>query len=266
MQSMTLDAIRHHAPSVFAERPRDTVSAKYRFFPTASVVEGLMGQGFLPVRAQQSMVRLSDRQDFARHMLRFRHTSMTDSAQGTDVPEIVLTNSHDGTSAYRISLGLYRVICTNGLVAQSANIEEVRVRHSGRGTLIDDVIEGSYRVIEQAPKLLEQVTNWKQLPLSPLEQSALAEAALGLRETTLTITPQSLLVPRRSADGRGDEVRDTWLTMNVVQENLMRGGATGHSQQGKRRRLRGIASVDTDTKINRALWVLTERLAALKAG
>ena len=54
MQTMTLDQIRRTAPSVFAEQPWHALSERYRFFPTVHVVEGLMQQGFLPVRAQQA--------------------------------------------------------------------------------------------------------------------------------------------------------------------------------------------------------------------
>jgi Domain of unknown function (DUF932) len=114
MRTMTLEQIRSVAPSVFAEQPWHTMSEKYRFFPTVHVVEGLMAQGFLPVRAQQSRSRIEGKGDFTKHLLRFRHASMTESARDTTVPEIVLINSHDGSSAYHFSLGLYRVICTNG--------------------------------------------------------------------------------------------------------------------------------------------------------
>src|SRR5215471_2690073 len=264
MRTMTLDQIRLAAPSVFATRPYDAMSARYRFFPTVHVVEGLMAQGFLPVRAQQSRSRIEGKGDFTKHLLRFRHASMTESARESTVPEIVLINSHDGTSAYHRSLGLYRVICTNGLVVKSAGIEDIRVRHSGRESLIQDVIEGSYRIIEEAPRALEQVEQWQHLQLSPPEQEVLAEAALELRDSSLEVQPRALLAPRRWEDGDPNRERDVWRTMNTVQENLMRGGVRGVNEQGQRRRLRGITSVDADTKLNRGLWVLTERMAALK--
>src|SRR3954454_8189462 len=167
MQALTLEQIRHAAPSVFADRPWDTMSAKYRFFPTAHVVEGLMQQGFLPVRAQQSRSRIEGKQDFTKHLLRFRHASMADSAVQSTVPEIVLVNSHDGSSSYTLSLGLYRVICLNGLVVKSAGLEDIRVRHSGRESLITEVIEGSYKIIDEAPRAPAQVEQWQHLHLSP---------------------------------------------------------------------------------------------------
>ena len=181
------------------------------------------------------------------------------------MPEIVLLNSHDGTSAYKLSLGLYRVICTNGLVVKSAGIDDISVRHSGRESLIQEVIEGSYRIIDEAPKALAQVEQWQHLQLSPPEQEVLAEAALEIRDSALAVQPRALLAPRRWEDGQADRPRDLWRTMNVTQENLMRGGVAGHNDQGQRRRLRGVKSVDAETRINRALWVLTERMAELKA-
>src|SRR6266567_4100046 len=244
MRTMSLEHIRVAAPSVFAERPWDTMSAQYRFFPTVHVVEGLMPQGFLPVRAQQSRTRIEGKGDFTKHLLRFRHVSQVDSVRNSVVPEIVLQNAHDGTSAYKLSLGLYRVICTNGLVVQSAGIEDIRVRHSGRESLITEVIEGSYRIIDEAPKALAQVEQWQHLQLSPPEQEVLAEAALELRDSTLEVQPRALLAPRRWEDGQADRPRDLWRTMNVTQENLMRGGVQGRNEQGQRRRLRGINSVD----------------------
>src|SRR5256712_6771167 len=265
MHTMSLNHIRVAAPSVFAERPWDTMSAKYRFFPTVHVVEGLMQQGFLPVRAQQSCTRIEGKGDFTKHLLRFRHASMADSAVQSTVPEIVLINSHAGSSAYHLSVGLYRLICTNGLVVKSAGIEDIRVRHSGRESLIQDVIEGSYRIIEEAPRALAQVEQWQHLQLSPPEQEVLAEAALELRDSALQVQPRALLAPRRWEDGQADRPRDLWRTMNVTQENLMRGGVQGRNEQGQRRRLRGVTSVDGDTRINKALWVLAERMAELKA-
>jgi len=87
------------------------MSEKYRFFETSHIVEALMQEGFAVVRAQQSRSRIEGKQDFTKHLLRFRHASMADSAVQSTVPEIVLVNSHDGSSSYTLSLGLYRVIC-----------------------------------------------------------------------------------------------------------------------------------------------------------
>src|SRR5207237_2748138 len=144
-------------------------------------------------------------------------------------------------------------------------IEDMRARDTGRASLNEEVIEGSYRIIDEAPKALAQVEQWQHLQLSPPEQEVLAEAALELRDSALEVQPRALLAPRRWEDGHADRPRDLWRTLNVTQENLMRGGVQGRNEQGQRRRLRGATSVDGDTRINQALWVLAERMAELKA-
>lgn len=261
--AMTIDQIQRVAPSVFAERPYQQMSDKYRFFPTSGVVSALMDNGFVPVRAFESNTRKEDKKGFVKHVVRFRHEDMMHAAiVGSEIPEIVLMNSHDGTSSYKLMCGIFRLVCSNGMVVKSASVDEVSVRHSGRDDLIGQVIEGSYRVIEEAPKAIAQVESWKAIDLKPEQQLALATAAIELRGTSLEVSPSELLRTRRYEDKK----TDLWTTMNRVQENLIRGGYQGrNTETGLRQRVRGVKSVDGDTKLNRALWVLTERMAQMAA-
>ena len=266
-QILTLDDIARKAPSVFAQQPYEKMSEKYRFFPTSEVVNGMIAAGFQPVHAQQSRCRIEGKSDFTKHLLRFRHTDlMKDIEVNQEVPEIVLLNSHDGTSSYQISLGLFRKVCSNGLMVSSGQIADVRVRHSGRESLIQDVIEGTYSIIKDAPIVAEQIDQWKHIKLEPKEQALLARAGLDVRETTLDISDAEILRPRRFSDsGDHDGTRDLWRTFNTIQENLIKGGPEGVGATGRRQRIRGVNSVDGDTKLNRALWQLAEGMANLKA-
>src|SRR5699024_11228611 len=51
---------------------------------------------------------------------------------GQEVPEIILLNSHDGSSSYQMIPGIFRFVCTNGLVCRS---EERRVGKERRSRL-----------------------------------------------------------------------------------------------------------------------------------
>lgn len=265
---LTLDQIAKRAPSVFAEQPWERMSEKYRFFPTIEVVEGLMKHGFAPVDARQSRSRIEGKEAFTKHVIRFRHADLLDGeglAVGEEVPEIMLLNSHDGTSSYQLSLGMFRKVCSNGLIVKSASVADVKVRHSGRASLIDEVIEGSYQIIKEAPKATAQIEQWKGITLEPREQEILANAALEIRETSLDVPARELLRVRRFGDtGEANGERNLWKTMNVVQENIIRGGVRGLNSKNETRHLRGVNSVDGDTKFNRALWQMTEQMAKLK--
>jgi len=66
-----------------------------------------------------------------------------------------------------------------------------------------------------------------------------------------------------------DDGTDLWRVSNRIQENVIRGGLTamGRDAEGRPRRTttREVKNIDADVKINRALWLLTERMAELKA-
>jgi hypothetical protein len=262
---LTLDQIHSLAPSVFATAPRGDRSENYRFYPTIDVLHGLMKNGFQPVKAAQSKTRDENNIPFTRHILRFRHNDFLgrDLKVGEEIPEIVLLNSHNGTSSYQIDLGIFRLACLNGLIVSSGSYDSIRVRHSGHKDIVNEVIEGSFKIIEDAPKVIQQIEQFKHQVISLDKSKALASAALELRGTVLDVPPEELLRTRRAADSF-ETGRTIWKTFNVIQENLTRGGMIGYNERKQAKRLRGIKSVDGDTKLNRALWRLTEEMSKIE--
>src|SRR4051812_18563680 len=111
------------APSIFADHAHESRSARYAHVPTFQVMEALKDNGFLPMLATQSKVRdnSTGRQDFTKHMIRFRHADHA-LAVGDVFPEVVLVNSHDGTSSYQLNSGLYRLVCGNGMVVSAGEL------------------------------------------------------------------------------------------------------------------------------------------------
>lgn len=271
--ALTLDAVRRLAPSAFALEPWQTMSPKYKYIPTVKIIEGMQQAGFFPFAASQSRTRIPGKGDFTKHLVRFRHISAQDHALavGGTFPEIVLINSHDGTSAYKLLAGIFHLVCSNGLVVADSLQDSISIRHSGN--IEEEVIEGSTRIVENAPKLLNAVNGWSQLQLTTGERQAFAEAAHTVRfgdsegKVETPITPAQLLNVRRSDDHK----TDLWTTFNVIQENAVKGGLTTRRPaqagewRGRRIRTREIKGIDQDVKLNRALWSLAERMAELKA-
>lgn len=267
---LTMDAIQQKAPSALATSQHASRSDRYQYIPTFEVIKGMEKAGFLPFAAMQSRCRIADKKDFTKHMIRFRHANALSGLRvGDSLAEIVLINSHDGTSAYKLMAGLFRLVCSNGLIVADGMVDSITVRH--QGNIVDQVIEGSTRIIHNAPKLIDAVDRWTGLQLTTGEQTAFAEAARTIRfadaegKTETPITAEMLLRPRRSDDAKPD----LWHTMNRVQENVIKGGlsAMGKDKQGHRRRTttREVRGIDQDVKLNKALWQLAERMAELKA-
>ena len=259
---LTPDQIRRAAPSVYAETPWDGMSDRYGFVPTSAVLATLAGEGFHPVRAMQSRSRIPGKSAFTRHMIRFRHTDYLRpfAVLGAEIPEIVLTNSHDGTSAYQLAAGIFRLICTNGMVVQSRDFGTVSVRHSGSDEFGNKIIDATYEVLGTTALTMDRIEQWKSITMSPPQRLALADAATELRPNG--VRPDMLLHPKRA----GDNAADLWTTVNVIQENFIRGGVIGRNvDTGRRFRTRPVNSVGEDMRINRGLWTLAESAATILA-
>ena len=288
---LTLEALKHYAPSAFATEAHESRSARYTYIPTSEVIAGLMREGFQPFKATQSRSRIEGKTEFTKHMIRFRHPDSFAAIQrvGDSVPEVVLVNSHDGTSAYKLSAGLFRLVCSNGLMVADSTVEMLSIMH--KGNIVNEVIEGSFQIVQQSEKALAKSDEWNQLALTAGEQGAFADAARELRfadgegEIKTPITAAQLLRPRRTEDANGPvgwrgshtdvgPKQNLWHTLNVVQENVVKGGLHGFQQSidkqtgrktARRVTTREVKGIDQDVKLNRALWMLAERMAELKA-
>lgn len=254
---LTENELRRYAPSIFATTPADGVSSKYQFVPTSEVLGMIADLGFHPVKATQSRTRIYDRSDIVKHMIRLRHQDYLSGAKvGDEIPEIVLTNSHDRTAAYNLMAGLFRLVCSNGMCVQSEDFGTVSVRHTGKADLRQRVIDATYAVVDQVPKTLEKVDEWKAIELSSSQQNAFATAANTLLDNP-NVTPIQLLSVKRIEDS-GPSL---WKVFNRVQENITKGGIPTRSAKGRRSITRPVKAVDRDVRLNKALWTLADELA-----
>lgn len=268
-RAMTEDEMRKIAPSIFAMSAHESRSDRFQPIPTIEILRGLTKEGFFPVGVKQSATRTEGKADFTKHLIRLRRVDDGKVYNvGDTVCEMLLKNANDGTSAYELMAGLFRVRCLNSLVAQTGKLEEIKVRHSG--DVQGKVIDGTYKVLSAAEDALIAPQDWSTLRLDRDEKQILAEAAHVLRfadtdgDAKTPIRPDQLLRERRT----GDQSSDLWTTWNVVQENAIKGGlrAVGRESDGRPRRVksRAVTGIDQDVKLNKALWLLGERMAELK--
>ena len=275
-EPITFEQIERDTPSVFAQGKHDSRSDRYAYIDSRAVLTGLIREGFAPFEVRQGGSRDEQKRGFTKHMIRLRHTSKGAIQIGQRdqiIPEVILLNSHDGTSSYRMIGGMFRIICTNGLIAGDA-FDEVRVPHTG--AVVDTVIEGAFRVIESFPAMVDASERWSAVRLSADEERAYARSAALLRwepktengiERDTTPIPYDDIVSSRRP---GDQGNDLWRVFNRTQENLVRGGQhyVQRNEQGvrvARRTVREVNGIDQNRHLNRALWTLTEEMARLKA-
>jgi hypothetical protein len=277
IQPISFDRLRLAVPSAFAEKPYHKTSESYAYIPTYPLIEVLQSAGWQPIKAYESRTRISDKRGYVKHLIRFVNPDMKLPAVGDTFQSLVLTNSHDATSAYHVYNAVYRLVCCNGMVSQQgANQDVVRIRHSGRA--IEQLRNAHNGLLETAAATAKEVEDFSIIDLTPDERGIFARAALDLRWSpeeneqpdgviklieTAPIKAESLLSTRRAEDRLIQN--SLWGTLNIAQENLMQGGLRGRTANGGRTTTREIKSVDTDVRLNKALWRMAQEMKALKA-
>jgi hypothetical protein len=267
-----LSDLEQFVPSIVAAEPHGSRSERYGYVSTLDILMQLRDR-FSIVQASQSRVRNdASRRDYTKHMVRLRQKGVAPVNElGGLFPELVLINSHDGSSSYQLMAGLFRLVCSNGMVMRDTNLGDVRIQHKANAA--SEVIDASYTVIENAAAGIERARDWARIELHRDEQMALAEEMHALRFEPGTaiakaINPVALLAPRRIEDTK----QDLWSVANRVQENVIKGGlfgtARGEDKFGRTTyrsvRSRVVGGVDQDVKLNKALWSLAEKMAELK--
>ena len=254
--ALSNNQIAYYAPSVMASEAHHSRGEKYSFIPTIQVIDSLRTEGFEPYEIRQTKTRSADKREHTKHMVRMRHVNAITSAE--EVPEIILLNSHDGTSSYQIMGGVFRFVCSNGLIAGDI-FDNIRIRHSG--DVVNDVIEGATRVLSESTEIFDRIGEYKGITLDQSEGIALAKAAIQLRwGDDAPVNAIDVLTPHRYDDRKPD----LWTTFNRIQENLLKGGVPGKSSTGRRTTTRAVGGVNENVKLNKALWTLADSMAALK--
>jgi hypothetical protein len=261
--ALTEGELQRIAPSVFAEGAHESRSARYTHIPTVEVLRGLAREGFQPFFAVQGKCRVPGKADFTKHMLRFRHADSIARADrgGDTVNEIIMINSHDGTSQYQMLAGCFRGVCANGLITGNI-VEDIRIRHSGR--VVVEVVEGAHKILAGFEAVDASKDAFKALQLTPCERDAFALGALAIRYpdrelNAMPIAADQVIAPRRYEDRDGS----LWATFNAAQENLIQGGVRT-SDRRRRAHTRAVNAIDGNVSINRGLWILAEALKAHK--
>ena len=249
------DEIIALAPAAGAAKPHPAVSDRYSFVSTMQAVNFLRDAGWVPVAAKQNTTQTSEAHGL--HLVQF---SRKDLDLGDKRLMLNLYNSHNRTSVFYLIGALLRLICGNGMVSSN---NKLSFRHRHMGFDAEKFIESARFVAQGINVLGHQAGEWETIDLEPDEKGAFAYAAHQLLYDSLDdapILPGKLLEPRRDEDRKDD----LWTTMNVVQENIIRGEISGKAKTGRKLTTRPVKALDRDKRLNQALWTLTEKMAEIK--
>lgn len=255
-------------------------SKKYSFFSTQDAINDMDRLGWKVVEAHSQKPQkknVGKIETTTKHLIRFRNPYMFKSTVGGLHPEILITNAHDGTAAFKFHIGLFRLVCGNGMVIADRTFEQFKIRHMN--THFEEVRALMNAATERIPLIFKQINKWQKIKLDEKMQLKFATRALATRHMDLidkwdrTIDmetlkskykPIELLTVQRDAD-KGD---DMWHVFNRVQENLIKGNYTHYTkdEEGKNtsKKARSIdysdskANIRNSLLVNKGLWKLAD--------
>tara|TARA_R110001599_G_scaffold307950_2_gene514727 strand:+ start:173 stop:949 length:777 start_codon:yes stop_codon:yes gene_type:complete len=250
--SLTREQLIELVPSAFTKEKSPKVSNKYTFISTETVLDDMSKLGWEPFSATQRKSRKDEDAMFTKHLIRLRNSEV--QKVGDSIPEVVLTNSHDGRNAFTLHAGLFRLVCANGLVIADTTFEQVKIKHQWYN--FDEIRKIMDGMLEVVPKVINQVQNLNLVTLNDDQQVDFASKALLTRypKGNENLNVDDLLSPTRKGD-RGNEL---WKVFNVIQEKLVKGGLVFNNKKEKMQKLRPITNIDRRIDVNKKLWELTE--------
>lgn len=261
---MTKDEIRKVAPYVFSTKPTNPgVSDRYVMASTETIIDDMekLGWGVVQCKQQRTNKNSSIR---SFHMVAFQNPDVVITRDGNDgevvdsYPQIILVNSHDGFNSFKFMIGIFRCVCSNGLILATEQFEKITVRH------INYTFEELRRTVAESIGKVEEhisiMNEMEKFELDEQQRREFAVNALAIRmgkevdEVKLKVTPaqvDELLEPER----KEDEGTNLWAVFNVLQEKITKGEFRyGKTKLGKARKARPITGPAKDIEVNQGLF------------
>lgn len=245
------------------------VSERYTVVKTGDLAQTLVDNGYNIRSVQKQGSRSQATAGYGKHTLRLRHQDLT-LGRPDLTPEIVLRNSYNGTSCFEIALGIFRLVCSNGLVV-GKTFESLKVRHVG--DIMPKVVAAMQKIQGQTARMSQDVALFSATQVSEAQALQFAAHVAKILVPSQTETRQifnvqsaDLLTARRSVD----RATDLWTVLNVIQENAIRHGVSyvsavkGPDNLGqivRNNTTRAIKSLDRDFSINQAVWDYASQIA-----
>lgn len=257
---MTIEQLKEVAPSIFTMEAHHSVSDRYTYISTAKILEIMQKHGWYPVNAFENKVRLEDKQNYQKHLIVLQNFSSF-LMEEENIPQLILTSSHDTTACVELKLGVFRLICQNGIIIADSLMQAHKIKHIG--FCEEDVSKAIESTVSYLPLLEERINAYKNIQLEPTEELAFAKAAAAIRFDLEVhdIDFKSMLEVRRD----GDIGNDLWRCFNRVEESCLRGGVKGKHRVTKRGfTSKAIQSIDSKLSIGQQLFGLADKVANLK--
>ena len=266
-QALSDDDIKVVCPVAFKETMSSKeitnlgLSKHYSFVPTSNVINDLRSMGWEVVDAKQVKARKKSTSGYQKHMVTFEHPDY--KVEGAEeYPQLLLTNSHDGGNAFTLSAGIFRLVCSNGLVIKTEDYGTSRLVHKGYSfEAVQKLVNDFVATIDET---LTRITAMKQVELDKVQQIEFAKQAALLRFTAKSYNEDNIsdvvdLDDLLNVERKEDAGNGLWEVYNRVQESLVNGkynyASNGkvNAADAKTRKARPIKNFKQGIHVNKKL-------------
>ncbi len=260
LKALSKEELATLAPQTFNHIVSSNLTNKYVHIPTDTIVDDMEKLGWFPYNVKTVKARKKNAQT-AKHLIQFFNPNIVinnEEGKADLYPNLLLINSHDGSTAVRFEMGVFRMVCENGLVIKSKDFGGFKMKHMGY--TFEDLRVHINNMVKELPTVVANLNKFSQVEMTPEQQHEFAikavEARFGEDKQLTDEDIKGLLIAERKED-----VGDTcWLIMNRVQEKLTNGGFSYLSVKGKPRKARAIKNFTQDIEFNQKIWSLLEEL------
>ena len=267
-QALNDDEIRLLCPVAFkdtmtkAEINKLGLSEHYSFVPTMNVINDLRELGYEVTDAKQVKARKKSTNGYQKHLVTLEHPKY--KVEGSkEYPQILLSNSHDGGNAFTLSAGIFRLVCSNGLVIKTEDYGSARLVHKGYS--FEAVQELVKQFEETVDEVLTRITAMKKVQLTKEQQIEFAKQAALLRFKSKSYNEDNIekvvnIDDLLNVDRKEDAGDGLYEVFNRVQESLINGKYTYLGTKDKPRKARPIKNFKQNIEVNSKLSKLAFEL------
>lgn len=193
------------------------IKQKEFYIPTIDVVQKLQKEGWLINGVDEQRNRKTRK--IINNYVQMTHPDLAvKNNKGKDeaYSSVTIQNSCSGNQPLQMSVGAYRMVCSNGLIRFDEHAESEKIKHTEINYRDLDRFICSLNVKSQ--NIINQLNSWKQQNLTFEQMHKLAFNATKLRysENDGKFNPNILLKVNRVEDAGND----VWTVFNRIQENL----------------------------------------------
>lgn len=227
-------------------RASQRIKSKPFQLETLDAITNLQNQGWQISGARE--VRDKHSRKVSNHLIKLDHPDFqikNNSGNSEAIASMRLYNSCDGSSPLEMDFGVFRQICSNGMVANTSYSNH-KIKHNEKGN--NNLYGILADVNTQANLVLDEFNKFKNIELNSFKAMELATEAARIRFGNASQFDVNQLLESIRPE---DEGNDVWTVFNRIQENLTQSNRLVDKNGYN---ISGVSSVKEDTRINKELF------------